>query len=194
MHGSMRRREATTASRASTSRAAEDASRRPYNVDSDITLGIGRTGLRDKPWEATGNGDALVSEDPRSVWGGGAGGAVRLARFVSVSEPGRSEGGIGSPGRPPERRSFAPVTRSYHWPSFRPGAASDRTDGGRRRSSAVLPPSGARPIMDPVRAEGNTEVWANHHRRASERLRGAITARGICRAPPTRRRTDAHGS
>ena len=31
MHGSMRRREATTASRASTRRAAEEASRRPYN-------------------------------------------------------------------------------------------------------------------------------------------------------------------
>ena len=31
MHGSMRRREATTASRASTRRAAEGASRRPYN-------------------------------------------------------------------------------------------------------------------------------------------------------------------
>jgi hypothetical protein len=32
MHGSMRRREATTASRASTRRAAAEASRRPYNV------------------------------------------------------------------------------------------------------------------------------------------------------------------
>jgi hypothetical protein len=31
MHGSMRRREATTTSRASTRRAAADASRRPYN-------------------------------------------------------------------------------------------------------------------------------------------------------------------
>jgi hypothetical protein len=31
-HGSMRRREATTASRASTRRAAEEASRRPYNI------------------------------------------------------------------------------------------------------------------------------------------------------------------
>src|ERR1039457_1791188 len=31
-HGSMRRREATTASRASTRRAAEEASRRPYNA------------------------------------------------------------------------------------------------------------------------------------------------------------------
>jgi hypothetical protein len=34
MHSSMRRREAATASRASTRRAAEEASRRPYNGDS----------------------------------------------------------------------------------------------------------------------------------------------------------------
>jgi hypothetical protein len=33
MHGSMRRREATTASRASTRRAAAEASRRPYILD-----------------------------------------------------------------------------------------------------------------------------------------------------------------
>jgi hypothetical protein len=33
MHSSMRRREAATASRASTRRAAEEASRRPYNLD-----------------------------------------------------------------------------------------------------------------------------------------------------------------
>ena len=40
MHGSMRRREATTASRASTRRAAEGASRRPYNVKLPAKLGI----------------------------------------------------------------------------------------------------------------------------------------------------------
>jgi hypothetical protein len=38
-HGSMRRREATTASRASTRRAAEEASRRPYNNHYDFLPG-----------------------------------------------------------------------------------------------------------------------------------------------------------
>jgi hypothetical protein len=41
MHGSMRRREATTASRASTRRAAAEASRRPYNDHMRSCLQIG---------------------------------------------------------------------------------------------------------------------------------------------------------
>jgi hypothetical protein len=96
--------------------------------------------------EATGNGDALVGEDPRSVWGCGAGRRFASHGLSQSPNRGAQKAGIGSPGRP--RLSVArlrPVTRSYHWPSFRSGVASDRTDGGRRRSSAVLPRSGARP-------------------------------------------------
>ena len=43
MHGSMRRREATTASRASTRRAAEEASRRPYILDVFSRYAVGWT-------------------------------------------------------------------------------------------------------------------------------------------------------
>jgi transposase InsO family protein len=43
MHGSMRRREATTASRASTRRAAMEASRRPYILDVFSRYAVGWT-------------------------------------------------------------------------------------------------------------------------------------------------------
>jgi hypothetical protein len=44
-HGSMRRREATNASRARTRRAAAEASRRPYNQQAGVARGV----LPDRP-------------------------------------------------------------------------------------------------------------------------------------------------
>src|SRR5450755_3486248 len=80
MHGSMRRREATTASRASTRRAAAEASRRPYN-DCDVKLpakrqvfvvhkSSGRPEKRDPPQQRKRHDRSPRQESPPFTAGG----------------------------------------------------------------------------------------------------------------------------
>jgi hypothetical protein len=203
MHGSRRRREAISASRASTRRAAGQTSRRPYTEGRRPDPGGSRHSLlapgQDDPFDPPASVDADERKGDISIvllaavrTARSCGSAIDADRICMGSAPvphsvapvmvfGEIQGSkdrASSPLR--ERRGLSPATRRLQ----RRGDDVQNAASPRQRSERRLPPA-----ANCVRAERRTggEAIAQHATRGDpDRCKGAIRAAGTALTNPVR--------